>query len=151
MPLNRRSRVITEGDERSANRAMLYPVGFTAKDFGKAIVGVAHGHSTMNPCNAGIQPLVDRAVEALKAAGAMPQTWGFPTGSDGISMGTVGMRYSLPSREEIARCIQIGWGSHQMDGLLCIAGCDAVAGAGARGQALGSQLLLRPRQCLSRG
>jgi dihydroxy-acid dehydratase len=122
--LNRRSRVITEGDARSANRAMLYPVGFTAKDFGKPIVGVAHGHSTMNPCNAGIQPLVDRAVEALKAVGAMPQTWGFPTGSDGISMGTEGMRYSLPSREEIARCIQIGWGSHQMDGLLCIAGCD---------------------------
>jgi dihydroxy-acid dehydratase len=122
--LNRRSRVITEGDARSANRAMLYPVGFAAADFGKPIVGIPHGQSTMNPCNAGIQPLVDRAVEALKAAGAMPQTWGFPTGSDGISMGTVGMRYSLPSREEIARCIQIGWGSHQMDGLLCIAGCD---------------------------
>jgi len=103
---------------------MLYPVGFTAADFGKPFVGVPHGHSTMNPCNAGIQPLVDRAVDALKAAGAMPQIWGYPTGSDGISMGTVGMRYSLPSREEIARSIQIGWGSHQMDGLLCIAGCD---------------------------
>jgi dihydroxy-acid dehydratase len=122
--LNRRSRVITEGDERAANRSMLYPVGFTPADFGKPIVGIPHGHSTMLPCNAGIQSLVDRAVEALKAAGAMPQTWGFPTASDGISMGTVGMRYSLPSREEIARCIQIGWGSHQMDGLLCIAGCD---------------------------
>jgi len=122
--LNRRSHVITEGDARAANRSMLYPVGFTAADFGKPIVGVPHGHSTMMPCNAGIQSLVDRAVEALKSAGAMPQTWGFPTGSDGISMGTEGMRYSLPSREEIARCIQIGWGSHQMDGLLCIAGCD---------------------------
>jgi len=122
--LNRRSRVITEGDERAANRSMLYPVGFTPADFGKPIVGIPHGHSTMLPCNAGIQSLVDRAVEALKTAGAMPQTWGFPTASDGISMGTVGMRYSLPSREEIARCIQIGWGSHQMDGLLCIAGCD---------------------------
>jgi dihydroxy-acid dehydratase len=74
---------------------LLYPVGFTSNDFGKPIVGVAHGHSTMNPCNAGIQPLVERAVDVLKAAGAMPQTWGFPTGSDGISMGTVGMRYSL--------------------------------------------------------
>ncbi|HUI94239.1 MAG TPA: dihydroxy-acid dehydratase [Xanthobacteraceae bacterium] len=124
MALNRRSRVITQGDARSANRAMLYPVGFTRADFDKPIVGIPHGQSTMNPCNAGIQPLVDRAVDALKAAGAMPQTWGFPTGSDGISMGTEGMRYSLPSREEIARCIQIGWGSHQMDGLLCIAGCD---------------------------
>jgi dihydroxy-acid dehydratase len=122
--LNRRSHVITEGDARAANRSMLYPVGFTAADFGKPIVGVPHGHSTMMPCNAGIQSLVDRAVEALKSAGAMPQIWGFPTGSDGISMGTEGMRYSLPSREEIARCIQIGWGSHQMDGLLCIAGCD---------------------------
>jgi dihydroxy-acid dehydratase len=124
MAFNRRSRVITEGDARAANRSMLYPVGFTRHDFGKPIVGVPHGHSTMLPCNAGIQALVDRAVEALRAAGVMPQTWGFPTASDGISMGTVGMRYSLPSREEIARCIQIGWGSHQMDGLLCIAGCD---------------------------
>jgi dihydroxy-acid dehydratase len=122
--LNRRSRIITEGDARAANRAMLYPVGFTREDFGKPIVGVPHGHSTMVPCNAGITVLVDRAVEVLRAAGAMPQTWGFPTASDGISMGTEGMRYSLPSREEIARCIQIGWGSHQMDGLLCIAGCD---------------------------
>jgi dihydroxy-acid dehydratase len=122
--LNRRSRVITEGDARSAARAMLYPVGFGPADFAKPIVGVPHGHSTMQPCNAGIQVLVDRAVDALRAAGAMPQTWGFPTGSDGISMGTEGMRYSLPSREEISRCIQIGWGSHQMDGLLCIAGCD---------------------------
>ena len=124
MALNRRSRVITEGDARTANRSMLYPVGFKAGDFGKPIVGVPHGYSTMLPCNAGILSLVDRAVEALRAAGAMPQIWGFPTASDGISMGTVGMRYSLPSREEIARCIQIGWGSHQMDGLLCIAGCD---------------------------
>jgi dihydroxy-acid dehydratase len=122
--LNRRSRVITEGDARAANRSMLYPVGFKPGDFGKPIVGVPHGYSTMLPCNAGILSLVDRAVEALRAAGAMPQTWGFPTASDGISMGTEGMRYSLPSREEIARCIQIGWGSHQMDGLLCIAGCD---------------------------
>jgi dihydroxy-acid dehydratase len=122
--LNKRSRVITEGDARSANRAMLYPVGFTTADFGKPIIGIAHGHSTMNPCNAGIGSLVDRAVAAVKTAGGMPQTWGFPTGSDGISMGTEGMRYSLPSREEIARCIQIGWGSHQMDGLMAIAGCD---------------------------
>ncbi len=124
MALNRRSRVITEGDARAANRSMLYPVGFTRADFDKPIVGIPHGHSTMLPCNAGIQSLADRAAQALRAAGAMPQTWGFPTASDGISMGTVGMRYSLPSREEIARCIQIGWGSHQMDGLLCIAGCD---------------------------
>ena len=71
MALNKRSRVITEGDARSANRAMLYPVGFTAADFSKPIVGIAHGHSTMNPCNAGIGSLVDRAVAAVKAAGAI--------------------------------------------------------------------------------
>ena len=85
MGLNRHSRVITEGDARAANRSMLYPVRFTRADFGKPIVGVPHGYSTMMPCNAGILSLVDRAVEALRAAGAMPQTWGFPTGSDGIS------------------------------------------------------------------
>jgi dihydroxy-acid dehydratase len=101
--LNRRSHIITEGDARAASRAMLYPVGFRPADFDKPIVGVAHGHSTILPCNAGILSLVDRAVDALRTAGAMPQTWSFPTASDGISMGTEGMRYSLPSREEIAR------------------------------------------------
>ena len=103
---------------------MLRAVGFKDGDFGKPIVGVAHGHSTMNPCNAGIQPLADRAVEALKANGAMPQTFGFPTGSDGIGMGTEGMKYSLVTRGIIADCIQAGVGSHLMDGVLCIGGCD---------------------------
>jgi len=84
---------------------MLRAVGFKDGDFNKPIVGVAHGHSTMNPCNAGIQPLADRAVEALKANGAMPQTFGFPTGSDGIGMGTEGMKYSLVTRGIIADCI----------------------------------------------
>src|SRR3954464_15469821 len=83
-----RSAAITEGVERSPNRAMLRAVGFSDADFDKPIVGVANGHSTMNPCNAGIQPLVDRAMAALKDAGAMPQVFGVPTITDGIGMGT---------------------------------------------------------------
>lgn len=121
MTEKRRSAVITA---QAPARAMLRAVGFGDDDFEKPIVGVAHGHSTMNPCNAGIQPLADRAVKALEAAGAMPQTFGFPTGSDGIGMGTEGMKFSLISRGIIADCIQVGVGSHQMDGVLCIGGCD---------------------------
>ncbi len=105
MPNNRRSRIITQGAARSPNRAMLRAVGFGDGDFDKPIVGVANGHSTMNPCNAGIQPLVDRAMVALKDAGAMPQVFGFPTVTDGIDMGTYGMKYSLVSREVIADSI----------------------------------------------
>src|SRR3954447_18006089 len=89
-----RSKKITQGFERSPNRAMLRAVGFGDGDFDKPIVGVANGHSTMNPCNAGIQPLVDRAMAALKEAGAMPQVFGVPTITDGIGMGTEGMKYS---------------------------------------------------------
>src|SRR6185437_6037656 len=96
---NRRSRMITEGIARSPNRAMLRAVDFGDADFDKPIVGVANGHSTMNPCNAGIQPLVDRAIDALREGGAMPQVFGFPTVTDGIAMGTEGMKYSLASRE----------------------------------------------------
>jgi dihydroxy-acid dehydratase len=122
--LNRRSYVITEGDAGAPRRAMLRAVKFKNGDWDKPIVGVLNLHSTMNPCNAGIQPLVDRAVAELEAVGAKPQTIGGPTGSDAIGMGTEGMRYSLPSREAISHCYQIGIGSHQMDGGLCIAGCD---------------------------
>src|SRR5258705_11551816 len=103
---NWRSKTITHGDARSPNRAMLRAVGFGDGDFDKAIVGVANGHSTMNPCNAGIQPLVDRAVEAVKGAGAMPQVVGFPTGTHGIGIGTAGMKYSPLSREGIAGAIE---------------------------------------------
>ncbi|MEW6166324.1 MAG: dihydroxy-acid dehydratase [Pseudomonadota bacterium] len=123
-PLNRRSRTITQGIQRSPNRAMLRAVGFTDADFDKPIVGVANGHSTMNPCNAGIQPLADRAVAALRAAGAMPQTFGVPTVTDGISMGTEGMKFSLVSREVIADCIETAVSSQCMDGVLAIGGCD---------------------------
>ncbi|AXQ29867.1 dihydroxy-acid dehydratase [Solimonas sp. K1W22B-7] len=122
--LNSRSRNITEGVARSPNRAMLRAVGFTDTDFDKPIVGVASGHSTMNPCNAGLGPLADRAEAALKAAGAMPQTFGFPTVTDGISMGTEGMKFSLVSREVIADAIETAAQSQFMDGVLAIGGCD---------------------------
>src|SRR5690242_21292854 len=124
MAYNRRSKIITQGIARSPNRAMLRAVGFGDNDFEKPIVGVANGHSTMNPCNAGIQPLVDRAMDALKNAGAMPQVFGFPTVTDGIAMGTEGMKYSLVSREVIADAIEVAVNGQFMDGVLCVGGCD---------------------------
>ena len=124
MPQNRRSRLITEGIARSPNRAMLRAVGFGDDDFEKAIVGVANAHSTMNPCNAGIQPLVDRAMAALHRAGAMPQVFGIPTVTDGIGMGTEGMKYSLVSREVIADAIETSVNGQLMDGVLVVGGCD---------------------------
>jgi dihydroxy-acid dehydratase len=124
MASNRRSRIITGGIARSPNRAMLRAVGFGDADFDKPIVGVANGHSTMNPCNAGIQPLVDRAMAALEDAGAMPQVFGFPTVTDGIGMGTEGMKYSLVSREVIADSIEVSVNGQLMDGVVCVGGCD---------------------------
>ena len=121
---NWRSRLITQGIARSPNRAMLRAVGFSDADFEKPIVGVANGHSNMNPCNAGIQPLVDRAMVALKQAGAMPQVFGTPTITDGIGMGTEGMKYSLVSREVIADSIETSVNGQMMDGVLVVGGCD---------------------------
>jgi len=121
---NRRSQTITQGVARSPNRAMLRAVGFGDNDFSKPIVGVANGHSTMNPCNAGIQPLANAAEAALKRSGAMPQLFGFPTVTDGISMGTEGMKFSLVSREVIADAIETATQSQFMDGLLVVGGCD---------------------------
>ncbi len=130
MSYNRRSRLITQGIARSPNRAMLRAVGFGDADFEKPIVGVANGHSTMNPCNAGIQPLVDRALAALKEAGAMPQVFGIPTVTDGIGMGTEGMKYSLVSREVIADAIETSVNGQCMDGVLVAGGCDKNMPAG---------------------
>ena len=121
---NRRSRLITQGVARSPNRAMLRAVGFKDGDFDKPIVGVANGHSTLNPCNAGIQPLVDRAMVALESAGAKPQVFGFPTVTDGIGMGTEAMKYSLVSREVIADAIETSVNGQAMDGALVVGGCD---------------------------
>jgi dihydroxy-acid dehydratase len=122
--LNKRSQLITAGVARSPNRAMLRAVGFTDNDFEKPIIGVANGHSTMNPCNAGIQPLVDQVMAALKGAGAMPQVFGFPTVTDGIGMGTEGMKYSLVSREIIADSMEVAVNGQCMDGVVAVGGCD---------------------------
>ena len=124
MAYNKRSRLITQGVARSPNRAMLRAVGFSDADFEKPIVGVANGHSTMNPCNAGIQPLVDRAIAALESAGAKPQVFGVPTVTDGIGMGTEAMKYSLVSREVIADAIETAVNGQAMDGVLVCGGCD---------------------------
>jgi len=121
---NFRSRAITQGLERAPNRAMLRAVGFGDGDFAKPIVGIASAHSTITPCNAGLDRLARRAEQALRSAGAMPQTFGTITVSDGISMGTEGMRYSLVSREVIADSIETACGAQRMDGLLAIGGCD---------------------------
>jgi len=124
MATQRRSRLITEGDERAPNRAMLRAVGFGDADFAKPIVGVASAHSDLTPCNVGIGALAERAGEALRAAGAMPQVFGTITVSDGISMGTEGMKYSLVSREVIADSIETVCNAQAMDGVLAIGGCD---------------------------
>ena len=125
-----RSHAITAGIARTPNRAMLRAVGFTDTDFDKPIVGVANGHSNMNPCNAGIQPLADRAMDALRKAGAMPQVFGTPTVTDGIGMGTEGMKYSLVSREVIADAIETSVNGQMMDGVLVIGACDKNMPAG---------------------
>jgi dihydroxy-acid dehydratase len=119
-----RSFTITHGVPRSPNRSMLRAIGYQDADFDKPIVGIANGHSTMNPCNAGIQPLADAADAAARQAGAMPQMFGTITVTDGISMGTEGMKYSLVSREVIADAIETAAQSQFMDGVLAIGGCD---------------------------
>lgn len=121
---NKRSRVVTEGTHRAPNRSMLRAVGFGDGDFEKPIIGIASGHSTITPCNMGIRPLAERAEQAVREAGGMPQTFGTITISDGISMGTEGMKYSLVSREVIADSIETVIGGQSMDGLLAIGGCD---------------------------
>jgi dihydroxy-acid dehydratase len=122
--LNRRSRHITEGVARAPNRSMYYGMGYQEADFGKPMVGVANGHSTITPCNSGLQKLADAAVQGLKEAGANPQIFGTPTISDGMAMGTEGMKYSLVSREVIADCVETCVGGQWMDGVIVIGGCD---------------------------
>ncbi|MEB3302123.1 MAG: dihydroxy-acid dehydratase [Cyanobacteriota bacterium] len=119
-----RSDAITKGIQRSPNRAMLRAVGFTDEDFGKPIIGIANGYSTITPCNVGLNELARRAESAAHQAGAMPQMFGTITVSDGISMGTEGMRYSLVSREVIADAIETACNAQSMDGVLAIGGCD---------------------------
>ena len=124
MSINRRSRNITEGVARAPNRSMYYAMGYQESDFGKPMIGVANGHSTITPCNSGLQRLADAAIDALREAGANPQVFGTPTISDGMAMGTEGMKYSLVSREVIADCVETCVGGQWMDGVLVIGGCD---------------------------
>ncbi|AKJ67138.1 dihydroxy-acid dehydratase [Pandoraea thiooxydans] len=124
MPYNRRSKNVTQGVARSPNRSMYYAIGYEKEDFDNPMIGVANGHSTITPCNAGLQRLADAAVEAIKANRANPQTFGTPTISDGMAMGTEGMKYSLVSREVIADCIETAVQGQWMDGVVVIGGCD---------------------------
>lgn len=124
MALNRHSKAITEGDQRAPNRAMLRAVGFSDGDFTKPIVGIANGYSTITPCNAGLDVLARRADAAIRAGGGMPQMFGTITVSDGISMGTEGMKYSLVSREVIADAIETACSAQSMDGVIAVGGCD---------------------------
>ena len=124
MAFNRRSKNITQGIARAPNRSMYYAMGYQEGDFEKPMVGVANGHSTITPCNSGLQPLADAAIAALKASGANAQVFGTPTISDGIGMGTEGMKYSLVSREVIADSIETCVNGQWMDGVVVIGGCD---------------------------
>ncbi len=121
---NKRSKNITQGVARSPNRAMYYAMGYEKADFDKPMIGIANGHSTITPCNSGLQKLADIAISTTKAAGANPQVFGTPTISDGMSMGTEGMKYSLISREVIADCIETCVNGQWLDGCIVIGGCD---------------------------
>ncbi|AFZ65631.1 dihydroxy-acid dehydratase [Deinococcus peraridilitoris] len=122
--LNWNSKVVTQGDERAPNRAMLRAVGFTDADFGKPIIGVAHAQSNITPCNNGLGALADHIIDAVKSSGGMPQVFGTITVSDGISMGTEGMKCSLVSREVIADSIETVCRGQSHDGVLVVGGCD---------------------------
>lgn len=123
--LNRRSSNITEGKSRAPNRSMYYGMGYQPSDFvNKPMVGVANGHSTITPCNSGLQKLADAAIEGIRESGGNPQVFGTPTISDGMSMGTEGMKYSLVSREVIADCVETCVQGQWMDGVVVIGGCD---------------------------
>jgi dihydroxy-acid dehydratase len=124
MAYNRRSKNITEGVARAPNRSMYYAMGYREADFPNPMIGVANGHSTITPCNSGLQRLADAAIDAIKSAGANPQVFGTPTISDGMAMGTEGMKYSLVSREVIADCVETCVGGQWMDGVVVIGGCD---------------------------
>ncbi|MDN7799595.1 MULTISPECIES: dihydroxy-acid dehydratase [Burkholderia cepacia complex] len=124
MAYNRRSKNITQGVSRSPNRSMFYALGYSKEDFDKPMIGIANAHATITPCNAGLQRLTDAAVEAVRKSDANPQTFGTPTVSDGMAMGTEGMKYSLVSREVIADCIETAVQGQWMDGVVVVGGCD---------------------------
>src|SRR3954467_484685 len=122
--INRRSKNITEGKSRAPNRSMYYAMGYEEGDFRKPMVGVANGHSTITPCNSGLQKLADAAIAGIEEAGGNAQVFGTPTISHGMAMGTEGMKYSLVSREVISDCVETCVQGQWMDGVLVIGGCD---------------------------
>ena len=124
LAINRRSANITEGKSRAPNRSMYYAMGYEEGDFKKPMIGVANGHSTITPCNSGLQKLADAAIAAIEEAGGNAQVFGTPTISDGMAMGTEGMKYSLVSREVISDCIETCVQGQWMDGVLVVGGCD---------------------------
>jgi dihydroxy-acid dehydratase len=124
MPNPLKSSAITQGVQRTPNRAMLRAVGFGDDDFAKPIIGIANAYSTITPCNAGLDLLAHKAETAVREGGGMPQVFGTITVSDGISMGTEGMKYSLVSREVIADSIETACGAQSMDGVVAVGGCD---------------------------
>ena len=135
MANNDRSKNITEGVTRAPNRSMYYGMGYKESDFANPMIGVANGHSTITPCNSGLQPLVDAAIIAIRESKANPQVFGVPTISDGMSMGTEGMKYSLVSREVIADCIETAVQGQWMDGVVVVGGCDKNMPGGMIGMA----------------
>jgi dihydroxy-acid dehydratase len=122
--INRRSANITEGKSRAPNRSMYYAMGYTEGDFAKPMIGVANGHSTITPCNSGLQKLADAAIAGIEEGGGKAQVFGTPTISDGMAMGTEGMKYSLVSREVISDCIETCVQGQWLDGVLVVGGCD---------------------------
>jgi len=135
MANNDRSKNITEGVTRAPNRSMYYGMGYKETDFANPMIGVANGHSTITPCNSGLQPLTDAAIAAIRESKANPQVFGVPTISDGMSMGTEGMKYSLVSREVIADCIETAVQGQWMDGVVVVGGCDKNMPGGMIGMA----------------
>lgn len=122
--LRNRSKVISEGANRTPNRAMLRAVGFGDDDFKKPMIGVASTWSEVTPCNVHIDDLAKRSKQGAAEAGGASLIFNTITVSDGISMGTEGMRYSLPSREVIADSIETVVGAENLDGFVAIGGCD---------------------------
>ncbi|HEX4837563.1 MAG TPA: dihydroxy-acid dehydratase [Solirubrobacteraceae bacterium] len=119
-----RSRALTEGPERAAARAYLHGIGYTAEDLAKPIVGVAHSWIETMPCNFNNRVLAAKVKEGIRAAGGTPMELNTIAISDGITMGTSGMRASLVSRELIADSIELVASAHRFDALVVISGCD---------------------------
>ena len=122
--LKKKSYLVTKGEQRAPNRAMLRAVGFTDEDFEKPMVGIASTWAEITPCNSHINYLAEKVKEGVRVAGGIAQIFGTITVSDGICMGHEGMKYSLPSREVIADSIELVSQAVQYDGVVALGGCD---------------------------